>query len=46
MNQRAHKANSIADIAIAECRQYLPILGCMAIVTLSLYVVSGLNFYR
>jgi hypothetical protein len=43
MNPCTHKASSLADIAIAECKQYLPLLGCLGIVSLSLFVVSGLN---
>jgi hypothetical protein len=43
MNPCMHKANSLADIALAECKQYLPLIGCLSIVSISLYVVSGLN---
>ena len=42
MNPCMHKANSLADIALAECKQYLPLIGCLSIM-ISLYVVSGLN---
>ena len=44
MNQCTHKATPLADIAIAECKQYVPLLGCLGIVSVALYVVSGLGF--
>lgn len=47
MNHSAHQAlPALADIARAECKQYLPVLVCFGLVSLALFVVSSLDFYR
>lgn len=44
MNLSTHKTSPLAHIAIAECKLYLPLLGCLGIVSGTLYLVSGLGF--
>lgn len=47
MTPSAHKAPpALVEIAIAECRHYLPVLACFAFVSLALLVASGLNIYH
>jgi hypothetical protein len=47
MNPGIHKAPPArVEIAIAECRHYLPDLACFAFASLALLVASGLNIYQ
>ena len=46
MTPGIHKAPPARmEIAIAECRHYLPVLACFAFVSLALLVASGLNIH-
>jgi hypothetical protein len=45
MNPSTHKTHpAVVDVAIAECRHYLPVVACFGFVSLVLYVLSGLHF--
>ena len=43
MKLHTHKTSPLAYIAMTECKLYLPLLGCLGIVSVSLYLVSGLR---
>jgi hypothetical protein len=47
MNHIAGKAlPALSNLALAGWKAYLPILGCFGFVSLALFVVSSLGFYR
>ncbi len=43
MKLHAHKTSPLAQLAMTECKLYLPLLGCLGIVSGALYLVSGLR---